>query len=208
MVQLIGAGFGRTGTLSIKSALQRLLGGRCYHMAEVFTHQEHVSTWIAAARGDAVDYEALLHDYVATVDWPACAFWRELMVAFPTARVLLSVRPADQWYASYADTLHQIMTLPPDAVAVPAAMRELGEVVVQDRSFGPGYEFLGRAELIAAYERHNAAVRDEVPAERLLEFDVAEGWEPLCDFLGRPAPDEPFPRRNDRDQLRAAFGLS
>lgn len=100
------------------------------------------------------------------------------------------------------------MKLPPDAATVPAAMRELGEVVLQDRSFGPGYESLGRAELIDAYERHNAAVRDEVPAERLLEFDVAQGWEPLWDFLGRPVPVEPFPRRNDRDQPRAAFGLS
>lgn len=210
MVAVIGAGFGRTGTLSLKTALQRLLRGRCYHMGEVFKNEDHAEVWIRAARGEPTDLRPVLSDYVATVDWPACVFWRELMELYPQAKVLLSVRPAERWYESYYDTIHQTLVrrpAPGAAVEISDAIHELGEVVVKNRSFGPNYESLGRDGIIAAYERHNAEVRAGVPPGRLLEFDVAEGWEPLCAFLGVAVPDEEFPKRNDRDQFRQAFGI-
>jgi len=208
---VIGAGFGRTGTLSTKTALERLGFDRCYHMMEVFAHVEHAPVWSAAARGEAVDFDALFDGYRATVDWPACAFWQELMAAYPEAKVLLSVRPAEVWFASFRDTIFEVMTRPqPEDVELPpgfAALGEMASLVVRDRSFGPDLATMSDAEIIAAYERHNAAVRAAVPADRLLEFDVVQGWEPLCAFLGVDVPDEPFPNVNDRAEFRRMFGL-
>jgi hypothetical protein len=210
-LQVIGAGFGRTGTLSLKAALERLLGGPCYHMYEVLSHLEHASAWTAADAGEPVDLAAVMEGYEATVDWPACVFWRELMTVFPDAKVLLSVRPPDRWFASFDETIRQVLLRePPPGIELPEIFQQLttmADNVVNLRSFGPGFESMGRDEIIAAYERHNAEVRAGVPADRFLEFDVAEGWDPLCTFLGVTVPDEPFPNMNDRAQFRALFGL-
>lgn len=178
-------------------------------MAEVIKHPDHAAVWTAAARGEPADLANLLRRYEATVDWPACAFWRELMAVFPDARVLLSVRPADRWADSFDETIHKTLTPghgPDGALVLPEPVRLLGQVVVKDRSFGPGYDSLGRAGRIAAYERHNTEVRDGVPPERL-EYDVSEGWAPLCTFLGVEQPEEEFPRRNDRQDFQRFFGV-
>lgn len=210
MLQVVGAGFGRTGTLSLKAALERLLGGPCYHMAEVFAHVEHAPAWTAASRGDTSALADVLDGYVATVDWPACELWAELAAANPDAKVLLSTRPSDRWWSSYEATIHQLMSMPgpPPGVEVDpalAALAEMADAVLREGSFGGSYETLGRAEIIAAYERHNAAVRATAPADRFLEFDVVQGWEPLCAFLGVDVPDEPFPNVNDRDSFWQMF---
>src|SRR5205823_2509559 len=134
---IIGAGFGRTGTLSLKHALERLLEAPCYHMLEVFSHPEHADVWRRAAEGDAVDFDQVLGGYAATVDWPACEFWRELMVAYPDAKVLLSVRDPDRWYSSFSSTIERLLrrsldTEPPPEMAPLAAMVDR---VVVERSF-------------------------------------------------------------------------
>ncbi len=210
-LRLIGAGFGRTGTLSLKTALEQLLGGPCYHMYEVLSHLDHAKVWTAADAGESHDLAAVMAGYEATVDWPACAFWRELMEVFPEAKVLLSVRPPERWFASFDETIRQVLLRPaPEGIELPEVFHDLMTMatnVVSLRSFGPGFESMGRDEILAAYERHNAEVRAGVPTDRLLEFDVAEGWEPLCAFLDVPVPDEPFPNMNDRAQFRALFGL-
>jgi hypothetical protein len=210
MLDVIGAGFGRTGTLSLKAALEQLGFDRCYHMYEVFQHPEDCEVWLAADRGEAVDWDTLFDGYRATVDWPACTFWRELMPAFPDAKVLLSVRPPDRWYASFRDTIRELMVRPRPPGELPPAYQtifDFADAVVRDRSFGPGFAEMSREQLIEAYERHNASVRESVPADRLLVFDVAEGWEPLCGFLGVDIPNEPFPNINDKAQFRVLFGL-
>ena len=207
-LEVIGAGFGRTGTLSLKTALERLGFAPCYHMFEVFAEPSRAGTWLAAAEGASVDFEAALRGYRATVDWPACVFWRELMRAFPDAKVLLSVRPPERWYASFRETIYEVLGRPLPEPAPPPEMqtvRRMGERVVIDRSFAG--RLGSRDEIIAAYERHNAEVRAGVPARRLLEFDVAEGWGPLCAFLGVDVPGEPFPNLNDRAFFRSMFGL-
>src|SRR5215213_11337110 len=104
-MRLVGAGLGRTGTTSLKAALEQLLGGKCHHMLEVFEHPDSVPTWHAAARGEAVDWTALLADYTATVDWPSAAFWPELTEEFPDAVVLLSTRDPERWYESARSTI-------------------------------------------------------------------------------------------------------
>jgi hypothetical protein len=206
-IEIIGAGLGRTGTLSLKTALERLGFAPCYHMMEVFAQPSHAETWRRAAEDPATDFDVVLAGYRATVDWPACAFWRELAAAYPRAKVLLSVRPPARWYASFRDTIYEVFQQPvTEEEGSPGAMLlDMARRVVIDRSFGGR---LGdRDEMLRAYERHNAEVRAGVAPERLLEFDVAQGWEPLCAFLGVAAPAEPFPNVNDRGAFRAFFGL-
>ena len=213
MLKVIGAGFGRTGTLSLKTALETLLGGACYHMAEVFSHLQHAPAWTAAARGDMAQLQTVLHGYVATVDWPACELWAELAAQHPDAKVLLSTRPTERWWASYEATIHQLQLQEPsasDLAASPPGLESLWEMaieVINKRSFGTDdYRTLNEQDFKAAYERHNEHVRATAPHERFLDFDVAQGWEPLCAFLGVEVPEEPFPNVNDREQFWATFG--
>jgi hypothetical protein len=201
-MRVIGAGMGRTGTLSLKAALERLGFGPCYHMLEVMEHPEHVPLWSARARGEAVPWERLLDGYQATVDWPACAFWRELMAAHPDAGVLLSVRDPARWYDSMLATVYRVASTP--VAAMPphlAPFREMVDAVVWEGTFGGRFE--DRAHAIATFERHNEEVRRGVPAERLLVYEVGQGWGPLCAFLGVPEPDEPFPHLNDAVSFQA-----
>jgi hypothetical protein len=210
MLELIGAGFGRTGTLSLRTALERLGYGPCYHMFEVFANPSHALTWRDAHEGRPVDWRAHFDTYRATVDWPACVFWRDILEAHPDAKVLLSVRPPDRWLASFKATIYEVTVTPPPIVAtLPPEFETLVDTctrIVGDRSFGD-LAGLSDDEIVAAYERHNAEVRADAPADRFLEFDVAEGWGPLCELLGVPVPDEPFPNVHDTAQFRQSMGL-
>jgi hypothetical protein len=186
-LRVIGAGLGRTGTLSLKLALERLLGGRCYHMLEVYRKPEHVAAWHAAARGEIPDWRVVFEDYRASADWPAASFWRELMEAFPDALVLLSLRDTDSWWRSAHET---IFTHSRD---MHGEWREMIDTIFANR-FTLALD--DRAACIEAFERHNAEVRRVVPRERLLEWRAGDGWAPLCAALGVPVPSEPFPHVN------------
>lgn len=209
-LEIIGAGFGRTGTLSLKTALEHL-GYPCHHMMEVMANPAQAPAFTAAARGDSSGLAGALAPYRATVDWPSCAFWRELLALNPHAKVLLSVRPSDRWWNSFSQTIHAVMTrdVPPD-VELPEEFRaivDMGNEVVKLRSFGERFAEMSSDEIVAVYEAHNQDVRDNAPPDRFLEFDVVQGWEPLCAFLRVDVPDEPFPNVNDTTQFRAMFGL-
>jgi hypothetical protein len=178
-------------------------------MMEVFADVSRAPAWAGAARGEPVDWDEVFNGYQATVDWPACVFWRELMDAYPDAKVLLSVRDPDKWYESFHDTIYrvvtQVMTNPELVADDPTQMGAMASEVVVGRSFGGS---LGsRDEIISAFERHNAEVEAAVPADRLLVYRVSEGWAPLCEFLDVPVPDEPFPNVNDREFFHSMFGL-
>lgn len=192
-LRIVGAGLGRTGTLSLKVALEKLLGAPCYHMAEVFAHPEHVPLWHAAARGEAIDWKALFAGYAAAVDWPAAAFWPEIAAAFPDAPVLLSVRDADGWWKSANRTIFATS----DAAAGTPWFDMMNALMAA--RFTPDPQ--DRDAAIAAFESHNARVRRSVPATRLVEWRAADGWEPLCRALGAPIPDEPFPHTNTTEQF-------
>jgi hypothetical protein len=206
-LRIVGAGFGRTGTLSLKNALETLGFGPCYHMLEVHNHEGHVALWSAATDGEAIDWDALFSGYSSAVDWPACTFWRELAALYPDSKVLLSVRDPERWYDSVMNTIYQVMTRPvPETFPANfAAQRAMVRKLVLDRTFGGRIE--DRAWAIDVYERHNRSVQDAVDADRLLVFEVAQGWKPLCEFLGCDVPDEPFPRVNDSDSFRKMVGL-
>jgi Sulfotransferase domain len=191
-LRVIGAGLGRTGTLSLKLALEQIGFGPCYHMMEVRPHPERVAQWRRIAAGEPVDWEAVFAGFAATVDWPACNYYRELMARYPDAKVILSLREASGWFRSTQATIFG------DAVqrqAPPFVAKILAAVV--------GDDLHDRERCIAAFERHNAEVKAFVPKDRLLVFDAAEGWKPLCAFLGVPVPDTPFPSVNTTEQFQA-----
>lgn len=196
-MQVIGAGFPRTGTMSIKLALERLGFGPCYHMREVLSERhdaDHVRLWSDAARGLPVDWKALFRGYRATVDIPSAAFYRELLEVYPDARVLLSVRDPERWYASVRETIHAL------SKARTPEMEPFARMV--DDVFWNGLlggRFEDKAHALEVYGRHVEQVKETVSPERLLVFDVKEGWDPLCRFLGVSTPDTPFPHANDTE---------
>ena len=200
---VVGAGLGRTGTHSLMLALEQLVGGRCYHMAEVMERPDDVPVWHAAIGGEQPDWRTFLAEYQATVDWPACAFWRELAAANPGAVVLLSVREsAETWWKSFEATIAAGLAKPVPADQPDWAVRRKMVVDMLAATFTPDWR--EREAAIAAYETHNAAVRAAVPPERLVEWQPADGWEPLCSALNVPVPTEPFPRSNSTEEFRAS----
>lgn len=203
---LIGAGFGRTGTTSLKLALERLGLAPCYHMQTAMTRPGHARFWLRARQGKvtAADFRRFFDGYRATVDWPACEFYRELMTAYPEARVLLNVRDAGAWYDSTRAMLFAVK----DALPwwFPPSVLRMQEAVIWDgRMQG---RFADRGAAIAVYEAHVREVRQAVPAARLLEYRVEQGWRPLCEFLGVPVPEGvPFPHVNDRRYFERVLRL-
>jgi Sulfotransferase domain len=201
MLEVVGAGVGRTGTHSLKVALEQLLGGTCHHMVEVFAHPDEVPVWIEAVDGQQVDWDALMAGYVAQVDWPGASFWPELTKANPDALVILSVRDPDLWFTSCSNTIFGGI----------GAMVELGDPWMTAMHRLMGRRFSDHVEdrdaMIAAYERHNEAVRAGVSPERLLEWTATDGWRPICERLGRAVPDRPFPCVNTTEEFRANVGM-
>ena len=204
-LRIVGAGLCRTGTLSQKHALERLLGAPCHHMTELFEHPEQIPHWQEFADGGEPDWDALLDGYVAAVDLPASLAWRELAARNPDAPVLLSTResPAVWWRST-------------DATVLAARRRGMADGM-DTTPFGRMIAGLFRSRLCpepddaeamqAAYLAHNDAVRAAIPAERLVEWQPGDGWEPICAALGLPVPDEPFPDVNSTAEFRAAAGL-
>jgi len=205
-IQVIGAGLGRTGTLSLKTALEELGFTKCYHMIEVFARMGDARTWDAAARGEPVDWDRLFAGYRATVDWPGCSFYHELLRYYPEAKVILTVRDPERWYDSARETIYFVRQAIPrwTRLLFPRmrVFRRMLDRIAWDGMFKGRLE--DRAFAIDAFNRHNEQVRRDVPAERLLVYQVSEGWEPLCAFLGVPVPEgKPFPHLNDAAQFRA-----
>lgn len=198
MLRVIGAGFGRTGTYSLKVALEQLGFGPAYHMMEVFEHPEHIAVWQAAGEGKPVDWDRLFDGYQSAVDWPASAFYRELMDQYPDAKVILTVRDPERWHESGRNTIFPQPEQGPADDESPER-REHGRMVhtiMWDGIFGG--RVLDRAHAIEVFNRHNRTVQEQVPSDRLLVYDISEGWEPLCAFLGVPvSEDQEFPRLND-----------
>jgi hypothetical protein len=204
-LRVVGAGLGRTGTNSLKVALELLLGAPCYHMYEVVARPADTQVWHAAVRGEKVDFAALLDGFAATVDWPACAFWREIAQTGEEPLILLSTRDSSiRWWDSVAATILPTITqpLPPDD-PLTAQRRTMIREMMQTR-FAPDWR--DRDQAIAAYERHNEDVRGSVPRERLIDWRPGDGWDPICAALDVAVPEVPFPHVNTTDEFRAGQG--
>ena len=199
-LKIVGAGFGRTGTNSLKLALEQLGFGPCHHMFEVADHPEQLPYWQAAARGDLPDWDALFADYGSCIDWPAARYWREIAAHYPDAKVLLSVRPAEKWIKSVHATIYPAMFERGEAVpAETRARRDMAYEIIVEQTFGGRLDDAEHA--MATFRAHTAEVRAVIAPKRLLVYDVAEGWEPLCEFLGVAMPDGPFPRINSSEEF-------
>lgn len=194
-LKVIGAGLGRTGTLSLKFALEHIGFGPCYHMIEVMGGMPtSMENWLSVVDGKP-DWDAVFDGYASSVDYPGCYYWREQMEHFPDAKVILTKRNPQNW----AESVHETIFSP--------AMRERTGKMPHTRFFehvvyGDFGDRIDDLDFLADYfERWNAKVIDDVPADRLLVFEARQGWEPLCDFLGVRAPDEPYPRVNSREDI-------
>ncbi|MEV0612473.1 sulfotransferase family protein [Nonomuraea sp. NPDC050404] len=219
MLTVIGAGLPRTGTSSMKAALERLGLGPCHHMFDIMTNPGRVERWLPLAEDTTqADWEHVFDGYRSCVDWPASFFWRELAQAYPEAKIVLTVRDPRAWHVSFKALIENgprrgaPQDLPPQAAAFfesigrmqPLLDRMTGEL------FGSGHTFtdgpVDEDSAVAAFERHVATVKESLPADRLLVFDVREGWEPLCRFLEVEVPEgEPFPHLNDSKFLQQAM---
>lgn len=199
-MQVIGAGFGRTGTASMKAALDHLGFGPCYHMYELLAQPQRVHDWWSALGGESVDWRRVFGGYASTMDWPGCAVYRELMGIYPEAKVILTERDPDRWYDSTFSTIYQIGTSEADdGDAAIDLLRPMIRKMIWDGDFGG--RFADRDYAIEVFNQHNEDVKRNVPADRLLVFEVSDGWKPLCDFLEVPVPPEDFPYVNDKGTM-------
>lgn len=196
-LKVIGAGFGRTGTDSMREALTLLGFGPCHHMFEVTEHEQQKRRWRALAGGAAPDWEALFEGYASCMDWPSAHYWRDLVVAYPDAKVVLTWRDAESWWESCARTIFSAIRNSQDR-------ESLGVALVRDQVFGGRLD--DRDHAIALYEANVAAVKSTVAPGRLLVHALGDGWEPLCAHLSVPVPDAPYPSRNSSQAFAARFG--
>ena len=195
-LEIIGSGFGRTGTSSLRTALNQLGFGPCHHMDEVFPHPAQVGHWQAVAAGKPVDWDAVFAGYRSQVDWPGAHVWRQLAAAYPKAKVIHTVRAEEGWWNSFSQTILKLLTGDRDRPMPPHIrdMLEAATEMVANQTFDgtPG----DKTVALAKYRLRTQEVLAEFPPERLLVFDVAEGWGPLCRFLDVAEPKTPFPRLN------------
>lgn len=200
-LKVIGAGLGRTGTLSLKLALEHLGLGPCYHMSEMLAQiRAHLPLWMEAAKGKP-QWDAIFAGYQSSTDYPGCMFWRELAAHYPDAKIILTTRDADKWFDSVSATIYS----EPHRARFEGnpLMKEFFELTV----FGDLGDRLGdRARMLEYFNAWNQAVIDEVPAGRLLVYAPGDGWEPLCRFLGVPVPEAPYPRVNSREEMTERTG--
>ena len=198
-LRVIGAGFGRTGTLSLKVALEKLGFGPCHHMKEVMKNQDQTEWFHRASKGEKVDWHKVFEKYQSAVDWPAAAYYQELANEFPDAKIVLGVRDVDAWYQSVSETIYTVVPNFPKwlRLILPRANKVMDMI---DRTIWIG-EFSGRFEdkefAVDVFNKHIELVKTVFPEERLLIHSAKDGWQPLCDFLEVPVPDEPYPWLNE-----------
>jgi len=197
-LEVIGLGVGRTGTYSLKLALNQLGFGPCHHMEAVVTDlPRQLPLWQAALAGRA-DWNAIFDGYRSAVDWPTARFYRELYALYPEAKFILGYRSPDRWAESFRATIQELILQTDQAPEHLRSWLAMAAEVVRQTGI-PQTKELG--ELSAAFEAHADAVRATIPADRLLVFEPEHGWHVLCPFLGVPVPDDPFPRTNDRGEF-------
>jgi hypothetical protein len=211
-LKIIGAGYGRTGTLSLKQALEILGFGPCYHMFELWQHQGDIKYWEQVLKGKSIDWEDLFADYQSAVDFPTCIYYDKLLEQYPEAKVVLTTRDPEAWYESTQKTIlgnrPSIWQALKITFQLPFSQKQRRKIrigyhnrkLLREHVFGGNPQ--NREQAIENFNAHVDKVKKTVPANQLLVFEVKDGWEPLCNFLGVPIPDQPFPRTNRRSEYR------
>lgn len=193
-LKVIGAGFGRTGTDSMREALNVLGFGPCHHMFEVISNETQKQRWRALVQGEAPDWENLFEGFASCVDWPSAYYWRELAAAYPNAPVILTNRSSESWWNSFKKTL-----LP--GIAASTDPQSLGLALIATKVFQG--RMADRQHAIANYEANVREVIAAIPTNRLLVHNLGDGWEPLCQHLGVAVPDQPYPSKNSAGDFNA-----
>jgi len=205
-LSVIGVGYGRTGTMSLKLALEELGYGPCHHMEDVFNNPTQVPAWRAAIAGEPVDWDQVYDGYSATTDWPGAGFSKELADHFPDAKIILTARNVDSWWESYSSTIMKYLVelpeegLPPHIDAMARSVIDM----LSNKLFKSGIDDEQAAK--AAYQDHVNHMTTAYADGRVLSFDVKDGWATLCEFLGKPVPDGDFPRANNSEEFWVNFG--
>ena len=208
-MKVFGAGFGRTGTMSLKFALEKLRIGPCYHMREVVSRPSHIKLWYDISRGEHPNWNRLFSGFNSAVDFPVCLFYKQLINKFPEAKFILTLRDFDTWYISTANTIYKVPSILPDwfeKVVYPIRMF----IVMQVNLIWVGLfknNFSDRDSTKLVYYEHIESVKKIIPADKLLIYNVKEGWEPLCEFLDVDVPDIPFPKVNDTAEMLRNFSI-
>jgi hypothetical protein len=195
-LKIIGAGMGRTGTASLKVAIETLDIGRCYHMSEVLKNPEWTNDWINVAEGN-VNWDKIFRGYSATVDNPGCNYWKELASYYPDAKVILTVRDANSWFDSTNETIHSV------EFAGFIKNSPFGEMVQKTIWDVMGNRMQDREYMVEFFTKRSAEIISSIASERLLVYKISDGWEPLCEFLDVAVPNLDFPRINSRDETIA-----
>lgn len=200
MLEVIGAGFGRTGTHSLELALEKLGFDPCYSLLEVAKNRGHSEIWNNAIDGKQIDWNHLFNSYRSAVEWPVVTFIHEMVQNFPKAKFVLTRREPESWYESASKTIFEGLELSAhNPVAIKRERSSMNRRLILEHTFEGKY--WNKEQTIAIYKRHIQHVVGTVPQERLLHFDVKDGWEPLCEFLQKPIPQEPFPWLNERNEF-------
>lgn len=217
-MKVIGVGFGRTGTMSLKYALERIGAGPCLHMIDLIRNHDLIEPWHdAVVKGHPPDWDRMLAGFDSTIDWPGCTFWRELTAAYPDVPVLLNTREFDGWYKSCQNTIYALRQaaltgqLEPGAGTEDPPPPELWQIIgklIWERDFQGRFEDVDWMRRM--YAERIETIRAAIPAERLILLPLEEspGWAPICDMLGVEEPDEPFPHLHDTNEFRTEFGLA
>jgi hypothetical protein len=196
VIRVIGTGFGRTGTDSMREALTILGFGPCHHMFEVMANDDQKRLWRALAKGAAPDWNQLFAGYASCIDWPSAHYWRDLIEFYPDARVILTYRSPESWWTSFENTILAGISQSTDQESLGLAL--ISRQVFDSRPHD-------RANAMAVYEANVRAVVATVPSGRLLVHNLGDGWEPLCLHLGVPVPDQPYPNRNNTKDFQSAL---
>ena len=202
-LQIIGAGFGRTGTISLREALHELGFGPCYHMIEVLKHREHIDFWSKAGNApEQVDFNEVFADYRSTLDFPACSFYKEIYKQNPNAKVILTVRDFDNWYTSAMNTIYPgcHMVWGPAKWILSQKHMQMTHETIWDYIFEG--RFTDKEFVRKKFNEHIEDVKATIPNDKLLVYSVKEGWKPLCEFLEVPVPNIPFPHLNNTQDFK------
>ncbi len=206
-LKVIGSGFGRTGTKSLKLALEQLGFTPCHHMLEIRPTPGQVDFWYDISQGKPTDWHAVFEGFQAAVDWPSCNYWREMADAFPEAKVIHTTRPFEQWWKSFSKTIAEsLMTDTPTEDPIRLKQRAMVNQIIKVDVFGGRIEDKEVAR--AAFEKREAEVKAGIAPERLLMFEPTDGWEKLCPFLGVPVPEAAYPFTNTTEDFRAAMQMA
>jgi hypothetical protein len=210
-LKIIGTGLGRTGTHTLKTALNHLGFGDCYHMVELFQKPEGLHYFEKAERGEAVDWNRLFHNYNSAVDYPVARYFRQISDYYPEAKIIHTYRDPQVWFESAGKTIFIAGRLSMKRFlkfaahyTVSSEVRKRLPVLLYNRRLMKlefGNDISDKKKVIKKFEQHTENVIKKISSERLLLYNVSEGWEPLCKFLGVPVPAEKYPHTNTREEF-------